>query len=107
MTVLDVQRYGLKRLVYYERFKDIRDAIQREKTIKDRLHSNKCAIDLTPYMRRCGIKKLNVQRIAPFKTVSGHSTSSIDDRLVQRSVGIAVDTDKQLFHLARLRLQAA
>ncbi|WP_137045952.1 GIY-YIG nuclease family protein [Pseudolabrys sp. FHR47] len=27
-------RYGLKRLVYYERFDDIRDAIQREKTIK-------------------------------------------------------------------------
>jgi putative endonuclease len=27
-------RYGLKRLVYYERFEDIRDAIQREKTIK-------------------------------------------------------------------------
>ena len=26
--------YGLKRLVYYERFEDIRDAIQREKTIK-------------------------------------------------------------------------
>ena len=25
-------RYGLKRLVYYERFEDIRDAIQREKT---------------------------------------------------------------------------
>jgi putative endonuclease len=28
------KRYGLKRLVYYERFDDIRDAIQREKTIK-------------------------------------------------------------------------
>ena len=28
------RRYGLKRLVYYERFEDIRDAIQREKTIK-------------------------------------------------------------------------
>jgi putative endonuclease len=28
------KRYGLKRLVYYERFEDIRDAIQREKTIK-------------------------------------------------------------------------
>jgi putative endonuclease len=27
-------RYGLKRLVYYEPFDDIRDAIQREKTIK-------------------------------------------------------------------------
>ena len=28
------KRYGLKRLVYYEAFDDIRDAIQREKTIK-------------------------------------------------------------------------
>jgi putative endonuclease len=28
------RRYGLKLLVYYERFEDIRDAIQREKTIK-------------------------------------------------------------------------
>ena len=28
------KRYGLKRLVYYERFDDIRDAIQREKNIK-------------------------------------------------------------------------
>ena len=28
------KRYGLKRLVYYERFDDVRDAIQREKTIK-------------------------------------------------------------------------
>ena len=28
------KRYGLKVLVYYERFEDIRDAIQREKTIK-------------------------------------------------------------------------
>ena len=27
-------RYGLKRLVYYEHYDDIRDAIQREKTIK-------------------------------------------------------------------------
>jgi putative endonuclease len=28
------KRHGLKVLVYYERFDDIRDAIQREKTIK-------------------------------------------------------------------------
>jgi putative endonuclease len=28
------KHYGLKRLVYYEWFDDIRDAIQREKTIK-------------------------------------------------------------------------
>jgi putative endonuclease len=28
------KRYGLKMLVYYERFDDIRDAIQRERTIK-------------------------------------------------------------------------
>jgi putative endonuclease len=28
------KRYGLTRLVYYERFEDIRDAIQREKTMK-------------------------------------------------------------------------
>ena len=28
------KRYGLKMLVYYERFDDIRDAIQREKIIK-------------------------------------------------------------------------
>ena len=28
------QRYGLKRLVYTEFFEDIRDAIQREKTMK-------------------------------------------------------------------------
>ncbi|MCW5694074.1 MAG: GIY-YIG nuclease family protein [Pseudolabrys sp.] len=28
------KRYGLKRLVYYEPFDDIRNAIQREKTIK-------------------------------------------------------------------------
>jgi putative endonuclease len=28
------KRYGLKRLIYMERYEDIRDAIQREKTIK-------------------------------------------------------------------------
>ena len=28
------KRYGLKRLVYYDHFDDIREAIQREKTIK-------------------------------------------------------------------------
>jgi putative endonuclease len=28
------KRYGLKTLVYYESFDDVRDAIQREKTIK-------------------------------------------------------------------------
>jgi putative endonuclease len=28
------RRYGLKRLVYFERFEDIRDAIQREHNIK-------------------------------------------------------------------------
>ena len=28
------KRYGLKRLVYFERFEDIRDAIQREHTTK-------------------------------------------------------------------------
>jgi putative endonuclease len=28
------KRYGLKRLVYFERFEDIRDAIQREHNIK-------------------------------------------------------------------------
>ncbi len=28
------KRFGLKNLVYYERFDDIRDAIQREKAIK-------------------------------------------------------------------------
>jgi putative endonuclease len=28
------KRYGLKRLVYYEQFDSIRDAIQREKTVK-------------------------------------------------------------------------
>jgi putative endonuclease len=28
------KRYGLKMLVYYEIFDDVRDAIQREKTIK-------------------------------------------------------------------------
>jgi putative endonuclease len=28
------KRYGLKRLVYYEDFDDIRDAIQREKNMK-------------------------------------------------------------------------
>ena len=28
------KRYGLKRLVYYEQFDDIRDAIQRERLIK-------------------------------------------------------------------------
>ena len=28
------KRYGLKRLVYFERFEDIRTAIQREHTIK-------------------------------------------------------------------------
>jgi putative endonuclease len=27
-------RYGLKRLVYYEPYEDIRDAVQREKNIK-------------------------------------------------------------------------
>jgi len=30
------KRYGLKRLVYFERFEDIRDAIQREHNIKHR-----------------------------------------------------------------------
>jgi putative endonuclease len=29
-----VKRYGLKKLIYFERFDDIRYAIQREKTIK-------------------------------------------------------------------------
>ena len=29
-----IKRYGLKRLVYFERFDDIRDAIQREHNIK-------------------------------------------------------------------------
>ena len=33
------KRYGLKRLVYYERFDDVRDAIQREKTIKHWSHA--------------------------------------------------------------------
>jgi putative endonuclease len=28
------RRYGLKRLVYYERYEDIRDALQREKNLK-------------------------------------------------------------------------
>ena len=28
------KRYGLKRLVYFERYEDIRTAIQREKTLK-------------------------------------------------------------------------
>ncbi len=28
------KRYGLKRLVYYESFDDIRDALQREKNLK-------------------------------------------------------------------------
>ena len=28
------KKYGLTRLVWYERFEDIRDAIQREKTMK-------------------------------------------------------------------------
>ena len=28
------KRYGLKRLIYYEQFDNIRDAIQREKTVK-------------------------------------------------------------------------
>ena len=28
------KQYGLKRLVYYEHFDDIRDALQREETIK-------------------------------------------------------------------------
>jgi putative endonuclease len=28
------KRYGLTRLVWYERFEDIRDALQREKTMK-------------------------------------------------------------------------
>jgi putative endonuclease len=28
------KQYGLKRLVWYERFEDIRDAVQREKTMK-------------------------------------------------------------------------
>jgi putative endonuclease len=28
------KRYGLKRLVYYERYEDIRTAIQREKNLK-------------------------------------------------------------------------
>ena len=28
------KRYGLKRLVYYERYEDIRDALQREKNLK-------------------------------------------------------------------------
>ena len=38
------KRYGLKRLVYFERFDDIRDAIQREKNIKH--WSRKWKIDL-------------------------------------------------------------
>jgi len=34
LTADFTKRYGLKVLIYHERFDDIRDAIQREKTIK-------------------------------------------------------------------------
>jgi putative endonuclease len=35
------KKHGLKRLVYVERHEDIRDAIQREKSLKRRLRASK------------------------------------------------------------------
>nr|WP_205014998.1 GIY-YIG nuclease family protein [Rhodoligotrophos appendicifer] len=37
-------RHGVARLVHYERYEDIREAIQREKTLKHRLRSWKIAL---------------------------------------------------------------
>jgi putative endonuclease len=44
------KRYGLKRLVYYERYEDIRDALQREKNLKHWPRAWKLALvhDLNP-----------------------------------------------------------
>ena len=38
------KRYGLHRLVYFEEFRDIRDAISREKQIKGWLRAKKVAL---------------------------------------------------------------
>ena len=47
------KRYGLKRLVYYERYDDIRDAIQREKNIKHwpRAWKARLILDMNPQWR--------------------------------------------------------
>jgi len=47
------KRYVLKRLVYYERYDDIRDAIQREKNIKHwpRAWKVRLILDITPQWR--------------------------------------------------------
>jgi putative endonuclease len=44
------KRYGLKRLIYYERYEDIRDALQREKNLKHWPRAWKLALvhDLNP-----------------------------------------------------------
>ena len=47
------KRYVLKRLVYYERYDDIRDAIQREKNIKHwpRAWKARLILDMNPQWR--------------------------------------------------------
>lgn len=47
------KQYGLKRLVWYERFEDIRDAIQREKTMKhwSRAWKVRLILDMNPDWR--------------------------------------------------------
>ncbi len=48
------RRYGLKRLVYMEFYEDIRDAIQREKTMKHYSRAWKVALDLGGEFRLAG-----------------------------------------------------
>ena len=45
------KRYGLKRLVYYERYDDVRNAIQREKNIKHWSRAWKARLILDPEWR--------------------------------------------------------
>jgi putative endonuclease len=47
------KRYGLKRLVYFERYEDIRDAIQRESNLKhwSRAWKVRLVLDMNPEWR--------------------------------------------------------
>ncbi len=47
------KQYGLKRLIYYERYEDIRDAIQREKNMKHwrRAWKVRLILDMNPEWR--------------------------------------------------------
>jgi putative endonuclease len=64
------QRYNLFKLVYFESFGDIRDAIQREKQIKGWLRARKVALieSANPHWR--DLAEDHLQSDAKFKSVS-------------------------------------